>query len=88
MDSDDLLVLECFESFVGVTGLIMRSVKLQTIISFPNAHSALCLEFAVISHRALVNTKVFIRSLVIIFLTGQLPKMNVSLFQFVARHLE
>ncbi len=43
---------------------------------------------AAISHWALVNSYGFIRSLAIIFLDVQLPKVNVSLFGFVSRHLE
>jgi hypothetical protein len=66
----------------------MRSVKLKPNLSFPYAHSALCLAVAVIGNWALVNTYVFILSLAVIFLTGQLPKMNVSLLGFVAGRLE
>ncbi len=40
------------------------------------------------SHWALVNTYVFILSLAVKFLAGQLPKMNVSHLGFVAGHLE
>jgi hypothetical protein len=88
VDSNDLLVLEILGPFIGVTGLIMRSVELKPNIIFPNAHSAPSSARAAISHWALVNTYVFIRSLAVIFLTGQLPKMNVSLLGFVAGRLE
>ncbi len=88
VNSDDLLVLEFLGSFLGVTGLIMSSVKLKQNIIFSDAHSALCLAVAAIRHWALVNTYVFIRSLAVIFLTGQLPKMKISLLGFLAGRLE
>ncbi len=88
MESNDLLVLEILGSFLGVTGLIMRSVELKPNIIFPDTHSAPRSARAAISYWALVNSYGFIRSLAIIFLAVQLPKVNVSLFGFVSGRLE
>ncbi len=61
MDSYHLLVLEFLGPFLGVTGLIMRSVELKLNIIFPNAHSAPCSARAAKSHWVLVNSYGFIR---------------------------
>ncbi len=84
-----MLVVEFLGPFLGVTGLIMSSVELKpNNIIFPDAHSAQSSARAPISNWALVNSYGFIQSLAIIFLAVQLPKVNVSLFGFVAGRLE
>ncbi len=73
-------VLEFLGLFLSMIGIIMRSVELKPIIIFPDAHSAQQSARAAISHWALVNSYGCIRSLAMIFLAVQLPKVNISLF--------
>jgi hypothetical protein len=66
----------------------MRFMELKPNIILPDAHSAPRSARAAISQWALINSYGFIGSLAIIFLAVQLPKVNVSLFGFVAGSLE
>ena len=64
VDSYDLLVIEYLVLLSlafsrGVTGLIMRSVKLEPNRIFPDAYSAPRSAFAAMSHWTLVNSNGF-----------------------------
>ena len=93
MDSYDLLVIEylvllSLAFFRGVTGLIMRSVKLEPNRFLSDDYSTTRSAFAAMSHWTLVNSNFFFRFLVIIFLAVQLPKVNVCRLGFVTGRLE